>query len=102
MSDQPVAPRPMPEDSFLTPTAVILEEAQAYGGLDKIRFQQRWIHCKNCRVNFPAQVAIGLDLTKLRCPMCGAENSEDVTDQATEETQAQPKPKKKPRVWGKN
>jgi len=74
-----IKPQEHPDDQFITPRETILEEAQAYGGLDKIKFKQVWIHCNMCSLEFPAQVAVGLDTTKLKCPVCGAQNSRELT-----------------------
>lgn len=73
-----ITPIPSADDQFLTPPDVIVEEAQAYGGLDKIKFRQTWIRCKACNLQFPAQIAIGLDTTKLKCPVCGGQHSEEI------------------------
>lgn len=70
-----VKPQEHPDDAFITPQQAILEEAQAYGGLQNIKFRQTWISCNVCKLEFPAQIAIGLDVTKLKCPVCGAQSS---------------------------
>lgn len=70
---------------LLTPVAVIMEEAQAYQGLQNIRFRQAYIRCRPCELIFPAQFAIGLDVSKLRCPVCGAQDSEIHSEETRED-----------------
>jgi hypothetical protein len=79
MMPKPVAPVANPDDEFLTPREVIIEEAQAYQGLENIRFKQDWFCCNACNLNWPAQYAVGLDTSKLRCPSCGKQDSRIVT-----------------------
>lgn len=80
IAEQPehLKPEAHPDDSFITPREVIVEEAYAYGGLDKIKFKQAWIQCNKCTLAFPAQIAVGLDTSKLKCPSCGAQDSQEV------------------------